>query len=372
VANVAAQQLVTRQRRKRVTLADVAAKAGVSVATASVAITGRPSGNCRVSAEVAEKIRAAARELNYRPNIQARSLSTQRSHTVAMLIKRASWHNAIFYVSAMQRTLRAHGYTDTFILHPDNALETEREHIELCVQRRVEGIILIPVIDLDRRSNVDLINQVHRDEEIPLVQLGIALPGCAAPSVIGDDVEGIRGAVRLLHAMGHRRIAHLTIPGYDDPDPLNPYKQAHLRCLGYRRGMAELGLAEQLFCTPGDFSNIQHLFDAAYPFARAIAECDPRPTAVIAFADYAAAGLIAGLKDIGLAVPEDISVLGVGDQPFGRMLCPALSTLAPAFDRLGELATQTLLDMVDGAPGQSAAIPPSLLMRNSVRAVNES
>src|SRR5688572_17380972 len=158
-ANVAAGTGVTRVRRKRVTLADVAAKAGVSVATASVAITGRPSGNCRVSAEVAEKIRAAARELNYRPNIQARNLSTQRTHTVAMVIKRASWHNAVFYVSAMQRMLRARGFADTFMLHPDNRLDTEREQLERCVDRRVEGIIAIPVIDVDGRANVEVYNQ---------------------------------------------------------------------------------------------------------------------------------------------------------------------------------------------------------------------
>src|SRR5438552_11656327 len=87
---------VSKLRSKRVTLADVAAKAGVSVATASVAITGRPSGNCRVSPAVAEKIRRAARQLNYHPNLQARNLSTQRTHTIALLIKRAAWHNAMF------------------------------------------------------------------------------------------------------------------------------------------------------------------------------------------------------------------------------------------------------------------------------------
>jgi DNA-binding LacI/PurR family transcriptional regulator len=171
--------------------------------------------------------------------------------------------------------------------------------------------------------------------------------------------------------MGHRHIAHVTIPGHDNPDPLNPFKQAYLRCVGYHKGCAELGLSEQLFCTPGDFSDIQRLFDATHAFARQIASATPRPTAVICFADYGAAGLIAGFREAGVSVPGDISVLGNGDQPFGRMLCPALSTLAPAFDRLGELATQTLLKMIDGLPGQSATLPPSLLMRDSVRAINE-
>src|SRR3954465_15726383 len=121
------------RRSKRVTLADVAAKAGVSVATASVAITGRPSGNCRVSAEVAERIRAAARELNYRPNMQARSLSTQRTNTIAVLIKHAAWQNAMNFLSPVQRVLRQRGFPETFMLHPDNLLETERQQLEICI-----------------------------------------------------------------------------------------------------------------------------------------------------------------------------------------------------------------------------------------------
>jgi len=364
---------LVRTKRKRVTLADVAAKAGVSVATASVAITGRPSGNCRVSAEVAERIRAAARELNYRPNIQARNLSTQRTNVVAMLIKRASWHNAMFYVSAMQRALRARGYTETFMLHADNHLESEREHLEMCVERRVEGIITMPVIDLERQSNVALLNQIHCEEGIPVVQLGVALPACVAPSIITDDTQGVRGAVRLLHAMGHRHIAHVTIPGYDDPDPLNPFKQAHLRYLGYQAGMAELGLREQVFTTPGDFSEIERLFDSAFTAARSIvAQAAPMPTAVIAFADYTAAGLIAALREAGVRVPHDVSVLGIGEQPFARMLRPALSTLAPPFDQLGELATHTLLKMIDGGDGESATMPPALVMRDTVRAISDS
>ena len=218
-----------KTKTKRVTLADVAAKAGVSVATASVAITGRPSGNCRVSPAVAEKIRRAARALNYRPNLQARNLSTQRTHTVALLIKRAAWHNAMFYVSVAQRLLRQHGYLEMCTLSPDNRLESERASIELCLERRVEGILAIPLIDLEGKANVELFNQVDREEGIPVVQLGLALPGCVAPAVVTDETDGILRGVKLLHAMGHRRIAHVTIRGYEDPAPLNPFRMAYLR-----------------------------------------------------------------------------------------------------------------------------------------------
>src|SRR5438067_9054983 len=129
---------LARSRSKRVTLADVAAAAGVSVATASVAITGRRSGNCRVSPAVAEKIRRTAALLKYRPNLQARNLSTQRTRTIALLIKRAAWHNAMFYLSSAQRVLRDQGYSSTVMLNPDDRIESERAHIDLCVERQVE------------------------------------------------------------------------------------------------------------------------------------------------------------------------------------------------------------------------------------------
>jgi DNA-binding LacI/PurR family transcriptional regulator len=352
---------------KRVTLADVAAKAGVSVATASVAITGRPSGNCRVSPPVAEKIRRAARTLNYRPNLQARNLSTQRTHTVAVLVKRAAWHNAMFYLSAAQHVLREHGYLEICTLYPDNRLESERAAIDLCIQRRVEGIIAIPLIDLEGKANAELFNQMHREERIPVVQLGLALPKCQAPAVVMDESEGILRAVRLLHAMGHTRIGHVTIAGYDNPEPLNPFLAAHLRYAGYRRAMAELGLAQQVFANEDRVTEIETLFDAAVRLSPRIAGASPRPTALIAFSDYTAAGLIAGLADAGVSVPADISILGVGEQTFDRMLRPALSTLSPPCEKMGELATQTLLKMIAGGEGESAALPPVLIMRDSVR-----
>ena len=363
------EKTVAKSPRKRVTLADVAAQAGVSVATASVAITGRPSGNCRVSPQVAEKIRSAARALNYRPNIHARSLSTRRTNTVAMLIKRASWHNAMYYVSAMQRVLRERGYSETFLLHPDNRLDSEQQSLETCIERHVEGIISIPVIDLEHRANVELYNQVRQEEQIPVVHLGIALPGAVAPAMTTDDIEGIRAGVRLLHAMGHRRIAHVTIPGYDDHDPLNPFKQAHLRYLGYHKAIEELGLAEQVFCTRGRWTEIESLYERGAELARPVLAASPKPTAVVAFVDYMAAGLITGLRGEGVSVPEQMSVLGFGDQSFCRMICPALTTLVPQFERLGELATQTLLDMIDGKPGESAMLAPSLIERESIRAI---
>jgi LacI family transcriptional regulator len=353
-------------RRKRTTLGDVAAKAGVSVATASVAITGKPSGNCRVSPTVAERIRRAAHQLNYRPNIYARNLSTQRTQTVAMLVKRSNWHNAMYFLASAQRVLRREGYTEIFLMHEDNQLSTERQHLEMCVDRRVEGIIIMPLIDLNGQTNATLINQIAADETIPLVQLEIAIPDCTAPAIVSDEVEGVRQAVHKLHEMGHRRIAHATLKGYEDANPANPYRHAHLRYLGYSSAIRDLNLDPIVLCPDRLEVTVDAEFDAAVDMAHRIAAMSPRPTAVVTYADFEAAGMLAGLAEAGVSVPRDVSIIGYGDQPFIRMTRPVLSTIAPPYERMGEEATSTLLSMIGGAAAESVQIPPTLMLRQSV------
>ncbi len=350
-------------------MADVAAAAGVSVATASVAITGRRSGNCRVSVSVAEKIRETARRLNYRPNLQARNLSTRRTRTIAVLIKRAAWHNAMFYVSACQRVLRERGYCESVMLYPDNELASERQHFDLCIERQVEGVIAMPLIDLAGRANVELFNRLREDEGVPVVQLGIALEGCTAPSVVTDEIGGMAKAVTLLHAMGHRRIAHATMIGYDDPGAFNPFRAAHLRYQGYLKGMSELGLEPTVFVPTTGAIDTDTLYESSTQLSSMILAASPRPTAIVALSDFTGAALISGLSHAGLSLPADMSVIAAGDQPFCKMLRPALTTLAPPFEREGELATLELLKMIEGAAGESHSLLPSLINRESIAAV---
>jgi LacI family transcriptional regulator len=286
-----------------------------------------------------------------------------------MLVKRSNWQNAMFFLSASQRVLRQRGFTEIFILHPQDSVEDERQQLEMCIDRRVEGIILLPVTERGRGNNVELINEIHRDEEIPIVQLGMALDGCAAPSVISDDIAGVRQAVQRLHEMGHRHLAHVTIKGHDDHDPSNPFRASRFRAEGYAQGMRELGLATQYFAAEPSTgaAGMTLLYDMAVALCPQIAAASPRPTAITCYADFMAAGIESGLSDLGVKVPQDISIIGYGDQPFGKMLRPQISTLAPLYERMGEFATQQLLSMIEVGEGQSLALPPKLVMRQSVR-----
>ncbi len=320
---------------------------------------------------MADKIRRAANELRYRPNLQARSLSTQRTRTVALLIKRSSWHNAMMYVSAVQSVLRSRGYVETFMLHPDNRAESELEHLEICLQRSVEGILALPLIDPAGKANVEMFNRLHTEEKIPVVQLGLALPGCVAPSVIADVVKGVAKAVTLLHAMGHRRIAMATLAGFDDPNEFSPHHFSQRVYLGYRQGMASVGLPEQVFVGQAARHDVTDQFDASLPLGLEVAKAASRPTAVLAFSPYAAAGLMTGLIEQGLRVPDDVSVICSGEQPFARMMRPPLSTLEGPFEKMATAATEMLLKMIEGGEGASIAIPQILCLRDSVRELHD-
>jgi DNA-binding LacI/PurR family transcriptional regulator len=170
--------------------------------------------------------------------------------------------------------------------------------------------------------------------------------------------------------MGHRHIAMATVPGYDSDEQLSPQRFAHLNYLGYRATMAKLGLPEQVFVAPGRREDVTSQFDRSVPLGADLARANPRPTAVIAFSEYAAAGLMVGLAEQGVRVPEDISIVAGGEQPFARMLRPALTTLAAPYEQMGEVATRMLLDMIDGGgtePVASVSLEASLIMRDSVR-----
>jgi LacI family transcriptional regulator len=356
---------MSKNGRKRVTLGDVAAKAGVSVATASVAITGKPSGNCRVSPAVAERIRKTARLLNYRPNIQARSLSTQRTQSIAMLVKRCNWRNAMFYLASAQRVLRQNGYTEIFFMHQEDELESERQHIEMCLDRRVEGILVMPVIDQAGQTNASLLNQIQRDEGIPVVQVGIALPQCDGPAVLADDADGTAQAVRHLHELGHQQIAHYALPGFDDTSAHSAHRPAHERYSGYLRAMQELSLSPRLIAPPLQNLPDELRFETALRVGRDLAEDFDQPTAIVAGSDVEAAGLMAAFHEIGVRVPRQISVIGLGDEEFARMARPALSTIAPPLEQMGQCATEMLLSIIAGGEGQSIALPPTLVLRDS-------
>jgi LacI family transcriptional regulator len=342
-----------------VTLKEVAARSGVSIATASAAISGRPSGNCRVSEHVARKVRQNAKLLRYRPNLYARRLSGRRARTVALVVKCSAWHNVMWPIAAAHDVLHEQGYDDIFLLHPDR-LEEESRHLDMCLEARVDGILIFPLVDLGGQTNADKINDILAIEKIPVVQLSVALEGCHAPAAVADEAKGSYQAVEMLAKLGHRRIAHLTLPDCQSPDPSNPYLHAHRRYRGYCLAMEDMGLEKEVYALGRQEVNPERSFNGMMRLARQIGTGPNPPTAALVYSDSLAAAAMAGFQAGGLRVPDDVSIIGIDKSPLTEAVRPALGLVTFPHEELGTIGTQMVLRMIEGQAVSTVQLLPQV------------
>lgn len=333
-------------KSKGVTLRDVAARAGVSVATASVAIAGRPSGNCMVSEPVARRIRSIAKELRYRPNIYAQRLSKRNSHTIALVIKSSIWHNIMWSIGGVQQVFKDKGYEEIFCMHP-NSLEAESRHLERCLEARVKGMLVFPLLGMDGKTNAAKCNEIAELEQVPIVQIGIALPGCRVPSVVADEQQGVYDAVQRLAQLGHKRITHITLDGYAGASPASPFMHAHQRYRGYEQAMSELNLKQHVLTIDPNLP-LDNSFESAVELTRKLLTGRTPPTAMVVYSDTLAAAALTGARATGLQVPEDVSIVGVDKSAFTDVVRPKLGMVMLPHHELGMRGAQMLLDMIDG------------------------
>lgn len=326
------------------TIKDVAQRAGVSPSTVSRVIADHP----RISAATKERVRAAMAELNYHPNAVARSLVRRRTYTIGVALSRsaeAALANPFFPevlrgVGAVARQAR---YFLT--LTTATSYEDEREQcIELLTQRRVDGLIL-----LASRTDDALVDWLAQ-HSYPFVVLG-RVPGRDVPQVNNDNVAAARAATEHLLALGHRQIAFIGGP----PD----FVVSVDRLAGYREALEGAGLRFQDdLVVHTDFS-----YEQAYVAARSLLVGPAvRPTAVVAIDDSVALGVLAAARELGLRVPEDLSVVGFNDSPVCAHVAPPLTSVAIPIFELGAAAARMLCDALDGVEGPRKILLPSRLV----------
>lgn len=327
---------MARSRVKgRVTIADVATRAGVSRATVSRVMNGLPT----VDREISERVLKAAEELNYTPSVAARSLALGRTHTIGYIVPDLT--NPAFH-GAMRGLSLAAAKENYRVLVADTAERVEEEAI-LAVEsrRRCDALVLVaprmPEEELRRLlpelAPVVLLNREPTDESSPL--LGI------------DWASGIRDLVRHLTGLGHRRIAYLAGP------PISASNAARLR--GFETFQDQIELVS-IPCGA--------MFSDGHAAAGQV--LDSGATAVIAFNDVVALGLLGALHELGVEVPDRLSVAGFDDIPFAKFTSPALTTASVPQLELGELAWESLWAMLNNRkPERSAMFRPRLVARSS-------
>ncbi len=325
--------------RRRPTLHDVAARAGVSKSLVSLALRNSP----KVSAASRVAILTAAEELGYRPNRTASSLVQQRTHTIGVHI--LDLHNPVFaeILDGVHEAARHHEYS-TVLVTGNADRQTEKREITRLLESRVEGLILIA----HRLSDEDV---AEIAAEVPTVVVTWPMEGIAQlDSVSGDDALGMRLGVDHLVALGHERITHLS--GGDN-------RIAHARQAGYEVAMAAHGLAPRI--VSGGFTEA-----AGYTAAReAVGSSAPRPTALVVANDLAAIGALAAMRELGVDVPGGMSIVGYD----GMRLLESLdvTTVAQPLADMGRQAADLLIQRINqpGRPSVHSRVATGLVARGS-------
>jgi DNA-binding LacI/PurR family transcriptional regulator len=328
-----------RPGRNRPTIDDVAARAGVSAASVSFAVNGRPG----VGEDTRVRILAAADELGWRPSASARALTEARARAVGLLLARSVDQLEVdpFFVrflAGVERTLARSDH--------DLVLRVA-EHVEpgayarLAASGRVDGFLLCDVEVDDPRF------ALLTDAGLPAVVAGRPVSPCPFPSIETEHARGMRLATQHLLSLGHRDIAFIGGSSH--------FEHVQARMATWRATLADAGVQ------PGP---------VAHTPAGVVAVLDQRPTAIVHTSDVLAAASLAAARARGIAVPDELSMIGFDDSPLAALASPPLTSVRVDYAGFGEAAASALLAAIAGDPApRYRASLPELVVRASTAPV---
>ncbi len=327
------------------TMKDVAEAAGVSVTTVSHVI----NETRYVSDELRARVLKAMEELNYHPNILARSLRRGKTHTIALIVP----DNSNPFFAEIARVAETIGFENDYsviLCNSNKSVEREAAYLDVLIAKKVDGIIFIAA-----GSTQEHLQELAR-EGIPVVVADRDVPQTLADVVLVNHEQGGYDATKYLIGLGHRRIACIA-----GPSPLTPSAD---RVHGYKRALAEAGIPfdEQLVvpCTESYVSG-------EIAMAQLLNLNEP-PTAVFAYNDVTAIGALRAIANAGLQVPRDISIVGFDDIPLASAVVPSLTTIAQPIAELATLAVEILISRLRGSetlPGKRIMLETRLIVRES-------
>jgi LacI family transcriptional regulator len=327
-------------------MADIAHAAGVSMATASRALSDHP----KVAGSTRERVQAVAADLGYVPNTVARSLRTQRSYTLGLVSDQiATTPYAGRVILGAQEAAAAHGWL-LLLLSSGGDPELERREIQTLLQRQVDGLLYAAMYHR-------LVTPPAPLFLVPSVLLDARAEDPTLSSVVPDEVGGARAAVAELMSHGHRRIGFVT--NVDD------IPATRGRDEGYRNGLREAGIAHDPRLVAPAGSTAQ----GGYAAALTLLDRPDRPTALFCFNDRMAMGAYQAAASLGLRVPEDLSVIGFDNQEVvADGLRPGLTTMALPHYEMGVWAVEAVLARISDPdiPPDHGVLPCPLVRRESV------
>jgi LacI family transcriptional regulator len=334
-----------RRPLHRATIKDVAKLAGVSTSTTARAL----SGEGYVAAEVRERVRAIAEEVGYVPHAMASNLRKQQSRSVGVIV--SDLRNAFYadLAAGVGRRASERGYT-MVLVDDHGSVEAEKEAVKAFVGMRVAGVVVTPV---SAAPSAYLLRQ-----NTPVVEADRTFSQGACDAVLVDNVGASRRMAGHLISLGHRRIAMLIDETH--------WTTGSDRVAGYRQALEESGIPfdPTLLVSAG--------WDAGRARRATIDLLSRRdhPTAVFSANNLIAEGVWRAARDLGLRVPDDLSIVSFDDAPWMSMVVPGLTAVAQDTVALGEVAMDRLLSRIDtpDAPPTTLVLEADIQARGSTAA----
>jgi DNA-binding LacI/PurR family transcriptional regulator len=331
------------QKTGVITLKSVAQYVGLTPGTVSAVLNDAPSARS-IPQETKNRIHAAAKELNYRPNFFARTLRNKRTYTIGVIAEEIGDSYGSAIISGIEQYLRKRGYFFLTVAHRhDPSLLDQYSH--LLSERGVEGIITVDTT-------------VHETPTLPTVAVAGHKKLKGVTNIILDHHRAARLALECLKGLSHERIAFMK------GNPLSSDAKSRWEAICEVAAKINVKVDNDLVVQIDTDDPTPML---GYPFAKQLIARRKPFTALFAYNDISAIGAIRALQEKGLRVPQDVSVIGFDDIPGAAFHMPSLTTVRQPLNRMGEVAAQSLLERIEGKKEYPAeiAIEPELVVRES-------
>ena len=334
----------------RTTITDIAKKVGVTKATVSLVLNKNP----RISHKTAERVLEAAKELEYKPSASARALVRRKTENIGFLhyttfqsLSTNPFYSKIF--DGLQKELQKEEYN---LLFASLECNSKKELLlpKILKEHNIDGLIIIGVRD---RA---FISHLAR-EEIPTVLIDDHFPVQNMDFIVLDNKPAIYNVVKYLYRLGHRSIGYL-----DSEVSSSSFSE---RLAGYQKALREFSLKEILIakgipCVEGGDETIKQISSSSLP------------SAIFCANDGLAIGAMKAIKEKGLRIPEDISIIGFDDQEMASYTDPPLTTVRVPKEEMGRLAVRRVLERVNGERKKAVVdiVKTELIIRSSCRKID--
>jgi LacI family transcriptional regulator, galactose operon repressor len=350
------------RKHKPVTLMDVARASGYSASSVSIVLNDAPLAE-NLNPHTRRRIREFAERLGYRPHVFARSLRTQRSNTIGVIVFDMSDPFCTLILRGIDNYFQPAGFLP-IVMDAHNDRSRFERYLDMVVQRRVEGLIVVAnwlFVSIDALKQLAL-------NRLPTVVVGRDLHRSGVRSVLVDNERGGYMALRHLYELGHRKVNFLLGP--------KQLSDSSRRWAGMQRFAAQAGLEiarSRVLQLPG-LSDPLTGFSSGAELTRKWLHNGHKFTAIAAFDDMTAFGAIRGLSHRGLKVPNDCSVIGFDDVPMAELYTPGLTTIRQPMEPMGKYAAEVVGTQISQGSVRKGGEPlrllePELVMRQSTAAL---